>query len=317
MSSKRVLIAGMPSSGKSTFIAAMRHVLLSNETETALVSSRLADDERHLNALQDKWLALETFERTREKSEAWVTLHVRDTLGGTEAELIIPDLRGEMFERPAAFGTCSRAVSEALGDADGVLLFTNAEKPDDALLISDYGDADDDEEGGLKPAGSTGEARIEVSDLPVVTEPEIPPVEGAGEEGASKTGRLRFQADRMPEEAKIVELLQFANRRPRPRRRRRLAIMVSAWDAVIDGGDDRTPAQWMALQRPMLSQFLQHNADAWEVRIYGVSAQGGKLPRDKARLQALETGSERIIMVGHGVPRHDPTAPVAWLISGG
>jgi hypothetical protein len=120
----------------------------------------------------------------------------------------------------------------------------------------------------------------------------------------------------MPEEAKVVELLQFANRRPHPRRCRRLGVIISAWDVVLEGGDTRPPVQWLADQRPMLSQFLQYNADAWDVRVYGVSAQGGALPRDKERLQTLETASERIMMVGDDVPTHDPTAPVAWLISG-
>ena len=310
LTARQIMLAGIPSSGKSTFIAALRHVLLSEETSSKLVMSRLADDERHLNVLQDRWLALKTFERTREASEAWATLHVRARADGAEAELVVPDLRGELFERPAATGRCLRSISDVLGKADGMLLFTNAEKPDDEHLISDYGDADDDGEAG--PV-----ARIEVR-APVPTDvPEAGQSESGGVAKGAGLGRLRFQPDRMPEEAKIVELLQFANRRPQRRRRRRLGVIVSAWDAVIDGGDERTPEQWFAQQRPMLSQFLRHNADAWESRFYGASAQGGQLPRDAERLQALENASERVIMVGPGVPRHDPTAPVAWLMHGG
>lgn len=318
MSVRRILIAGMPSSGKTTYMAAMRHVLLSDETKTALLMSRLADDERHLNLLQDRWLALETFERTREKSEAWVTLHVRDRMTEVEADLEMPDLRGEMFERPAAFGMCHRQVAEALVESDGILLFTNAEKPDDNLLISDFGDLDDNE-----GAPADGKSDPEVSESKKSSEASRNPTDGVDDPDANiarpagTTGRTRFQADRMPEEAKIVELLQFANRSPRTRRRRRLGLIVSAWDVVIDGEDIRDPTQWLAQQRPMLAQFLRYNADAWDVRVYGASAQGGKLPRDEARLKAIETASERIVMIGHDVPRHDPTAPLGWLISGG
>jgi len=304
MTARRILIAGIPSSGKSTFIAAMRHVLISDETETALVMSRLADDERHLNALQDQWLALETFERTRENSEAWTTIHVRARATGEEAELIVPDLRGELFERPAATGRCVRPVADALEGADGILLFTNAEKPDDDHMISDYGD--DDEAFDAAP-----DATIVGGDVDR---------RGGGPDETHKASagiRLRFRPDQMPEEAMIVELLQFANRRPRPRRRRRLALVVSAWDAVIGGGDDRTPTRWFKQQRPMLAQFLRHNSDAWDIRVYGASAQGGPLPEDAARLAALEKASERVIMIGPDVSRHDPTTPVAWLIRGG
>ena len=310
MTARRILVAGIPSSGKSTFIAAMRHVLVSDETETALAMSRLADDERHLNALQDQWLALETFERTRESSEAWTTIHVRTRATGEEAELIIPDLRGELFERPAATGRCVRPVAEALEGADGILLFTNSEKPDDDHTISDYGDDDEVVDDERSPDAAP-DATTVVGDADRG---------GAGPDETQKASagiRLRFRPDRMPEEAMVVELLQFANRRSRPRRRRRLAVVVSAWDAVIGGGDDRTPARWFEQQRPMLAQFLRHNPDAWDVRCYGASAQGGPLPEDAARLAALEKASERVIMIGPDVSRHDPTTPVAWLIRGG
>ncbi|WP_313534372.1 hypothetical protein [Sphingomonas sp.] len=315
MTVRRILVAGIPASGKSTYIAAMRHVLISDETDSALIMGKMAADERHLNALQDRWLALETFVRTRENSEAWATVHVRTRATGDEAELIIPDLRGELFERPAATGKCLRSVADALGDADGILLFTNAEKPHDEHLISDYGDADEEAlVGDRNPEQSvTGpQSYFEASEAPDEAEPER---EVRGPDGTKR--RLRFRPDRMPEEAMIVELLQFANRRPRLRRPRRLAVIVSAWDAVIEGEDERTPEQWFAQERPMLSQFLRYNADAWEIRFYGASAQGGRLPRDAPRLAALENASERVIMIGPDVPRHDPTSPIAWLIDGG
>lgn len=312
MTDRRILVAGIPSSGKSTYIAAMRHVLMSDETESILVMSKMAADERHLNVLQDRWLALKTFERTRENSEAWATFHVRARETDEEVELVIPDLRGELFERPAATGKCLRSVADALDEADGVLLFTNAEKPNDEHLISDYGGVDENVEGGEEPEPHAAAPPIydEPSDASVDSERDQ-----NGEGGAKR--RLRFRPDRMPEEAMIVELLQFANRRPRSRRTRRLAVIVSAWDAVIEGADGRTPEHWFRQERPMLAQFLRYNADAWEVRFYGASAQGGQLPRDASRLAALENASERAIIIGPDVPRHDPTAPIAWLMGHG
>jgi hypothetical protein len=284
------MIAGMPASGKSTFIAALRHVLLSGDTSSALVMARLADDERHLNRLQDRWLASETFERTREASEAWVRFHVTDRKTSATAEIVMPDLRGEVFERPAALGNCARDVFQGLTSSSGLLLFTNANRPDDANLKSDTGDLLDDEP------------------------PEPPePASVSGDPPAPPT----FQADLMPEEAKLVELLQAVNRRPQPKRRRRLGLAVSAWDVVVEGGGDRSPAEWLATSRPMLWQYVQNNPDLWDVRAYGVSAQGGQLPRDRERLQAIENASERIIVIGHGAAPHDPTAPVAWLMASG
>lgn len=287
MSTRQIMVAGMPSSGKSTFIAALRHVLLSNETASALVMTKLADDERHLNRIQDRWLASETFERTREASEAWVRFHVTNPATGVAAEISMPDLRGELFEHPAAIGSCARDVFEGLTAASGLLLFTNANRPDDTNLISDVGDLLDDE-----------------------------PVAVAKPPDASDQRRA-FQADLMPEEAKVVELLQAINRRPRPRQLRRLSLAVSAWDVVAEIDPTKTPDQWLTEARPMLSQFLRYNADLWEMRVYGISAQGGQLPRDRGRLQAIEYASERIMVIGHGAALHDATAPIAWLMDGG
>jgi hypothetical protein len=280
---RRIMVAGMPSSGKSTYIAALRHVLLSDETESALTLARPARDEKHLNALQDRWLASERFERTREASEAWVTFHVRARAGGVEAELMVPDLRGETFERPAASGDLADEVLDALVDCAGLMLFTNADRPDDSNLISDIGEFLDDDDREAQETAS--------------------PVRS-------------FQPDQMPEEPKLVELLQVGNRRPRVRRLRRLALVASAWDVVVEAGSKLTPAEWLERERPMLSQFLANNANLWDVRVYGASAQGGRLPRDRARLQALENASERIIIVGLDAASHDPTAPIAWLLSG-
>lgn len=276
----------MPSSGKSTFIAALRHVLLSSETPSALVMTKLADDERHLNRIQDRWIASETFERTREASEAWVRFHVSNPSTGAAADISMPDLRGELFEHPAAIGNCVRDVFEGLTAASGLLLFTNANKPDDTTLISDVFDLLHDE----APAEATAKPQ--------------------------QNQRRAFQPDLMPEEAKLVELLQAINRRPQKPQLRRLSLVISAWDVVAESDKTKTPERWLAEARPMLSQFLHYNTELWETRIYGVSAQGGQLPRDRDQLQTIEHAAERIMVIGHGADLHDATAPVAWLMEG-
>jgi hypothetical protein len=285
VSEHRIMIVGMPSSGKSTFLAALRHVLLSAETETTLVLARLANDERHLNRLEDSWLACETVERTREASEGWVSLHVQDRTTGHQAELIVPDLRGEVFERPAAGGSLLREVFDSLIQTDGLLIFTNADRPDDLTMMSDVSDLFEDEtdQGG---------------------EPERRPP-------------ASFQPDMIPEEPKLVEMLQTVNRRPYRKRLRRIAVVVSAWDVVSARDPQRLPLEWLTESRPMLNQFLRHNVDAWDAAVYGISAQGGELPRDQVRLQAIEKASERVRVVGNGAALHDVTAPIAWLMKGG
>lgn len=269
---KHQLIVGMPESGKSTFIAAMRHVLLSNTVDTELELTGLADEEKHLNDLERDWLECKEVQRTKPGTEGWVQFRVRDRATGEEAVLSVPDLRGEAFEQPACSGQCQRELYDAVAVSDGILLFTNAEREDDALLISDLGDI----------------------------------LDGDGENADISS----FNPYDLPEEVKIVEFLQMANRRPIQFKRRRVALIVSAWDVVPEGME---PEAWLAEKRPMLAQFLRYNAELWDVRVYGVSAQGGRLPQDRKRLARVRTPAERIRLVGHGANRHDLTSPLRWL----
>ncbi|WP_219097713.1 hypothetical protein [Pseudomonas sp. UMAB-40] len=276
------LIVGMPNSGKSTFIAALRHLFVANEVHTELELTGLADNEAHLNRLEDDWLACKRVSRTKPNTEGWVQFNVRDRQSGVESMLSIPDLRGEAFEQPACSGQCNRELYDALVKTDGILLFTNADREDDMLLISDLMDI----LGPPEPADSSDDS----------------PKADA------------FKPENMPEEVKVVEFLQVANRRPLNPRTRKVAVMISAWDVVSTTG--RTPEDWFLEHRPMLAQFLNSNTVLWDTRIYGISAQGGKLPQMKASLEKVARPSERIMVVGHGAQQHDLSAPLSWLMSG-
>jgi hypothetical protein len=272
-----ILFAGMPSSGKSTYIAALRHLILANDVPCGLELVELSSDNAHVNRLERDWILCQPVERTQTSSEAWVELTVRQVSSGQIRRLTVPDLRGEAFEQPAVVGTCSNEILEVVESADGLILFTNANKPNDTLLISDLADMQFEADGN------------------------------------SPSAPKPFDARQMPEEVKIVEFLQLINRRPRQSKPRKLAIVASAWD-VVDSANSGDPETWLAQNRTMLHQFLTHNPDWWTFRTYGVSAQGGILPDDKVRLAALAKASERIKVVGHGALQHDLAAPLLWLI---
>lgn len=291
---RQLLLAGMPNSGKSTYIIALRYLVTSLESPTALQQTRLSDDEAHFNLLEERWLAGKRVRRTQKPTEAWVTLHLRDSETGVEADLSIPDLKGERFEQPAAAGFCERTLYDALVEADGLMLFTNADTSVDDMMITDVDDVtnalDDAPPAALEPPPLLSPATL--ADAP------------------------RFDPYAMPEQAKIVELLQMMNRRPLLPRLRRLAVIVSGWDAVA-AVEDSTPEAWLRQNRPMLDQFLRFNPEFWTSQIYGVSAQGGALPAEKARLVAIRNPSERTKIVGHGAAAHDLTSPIRWLMAGG
>jgi hypothetical protein len=122
-----------------------------------------------------------------------------------------------------------------------------------------------------------------------------------------------FKSSEIPEEAKLVELLQAMNRHPMKAKARRLAVVISAWDVVrVEESED--PPVWLERHRPMLSQYLLHNSDTWDVRVYGVSAQGGEIPREQADLRKIQTPGERIKILGPDASGHDLTMIVHWLM---
>jgi len=274
----RILVAGMPSSGKSTYIAALRHALVAKDVSCALELVGLSQEEAHLNKLELTWVDGKEMQRTRSANETWVELEIRDRATQESVVLALPDLKGESFEQPATLGLLQEDLQHELSSASSVMLFTSADREDDKLLISDMADI--------------------LGDLPADADIAATP----------------FDAREMPEEVKIVELLQFANRRPQFGRQRKLALIASAWD-VVEGQMQTEPERWLTANRAMLDQFLRYNSHLWDVRVYGISAQGGRLPEDRDRLMKFSKPSERIQVVGYGADRHDISAPLRWLIA--
>jgi len=281
--SASIVFVGMPESGKSSFLAALRHLLVSREIETALELERFAGGEAHANGLSRKWHEIASFERTsmEEEGEVSVIATCRDT--GEALTLSLPDLSGERFEQLAGNRTCPAALHKALLAADGVLLFVNACK--------EFQDASKDDFGRFGPGGASAAK-------------------------ATAAEAREWDPAKMPEQAQLLEILNFLNRYPSVPRRRRLAVIVSAWD-VVDPSH-ALPSSWLEQHRFLLWSFLLNNPDLFDARFYGVSAIGGD-PRDPEAVEELRKvvePSRRIRVVGHGTEPHDLSSPLRWLAEG-
>lgn len=298
----KVIFVGLPESGKTTFIGALSHLLTAARQRTSLRLAGLSENEEHTSTLEERWLRCESVDRTRLKSRDEGSFQVLIGEGGVEAELSLPDLSGEAFRQPAARGQCRPGLFAALVEADGLILFTNANRPEDDRLLFDataqYEELEAAFEAELTAAGEDHSTEPDAS----IEEPD-----GVGGERRGAP----FNPDDMPEEVLLIELLQQINRRPNVERRRRLAVVVSAWDVVTD---EITPLEWGRRARPMLAEFLRHNEALWEVEFWGVSAQGGDLPQDAARLLQFSDPAERIKVIGPSSSPHDLSAPISWLL---
>jgi hypothetical protein len=132
-------------------------------------------------------------------------------------------------------------------------------------------------------------------------------------EDSEVEGQNLWDIDKMSVQAKLVELLQFHVNSPYCENIRRIAVVISAWDLVMNYTE--SPEKWLEKALPFLDQFLKANRERFAFRIYGVSAQGADL-KNACLLLAEINPEERIIIVGDECILHDITVPVKWLMRG-
>lgn len=271
-------IVGLPGSGKTTFLAALWHLIDAGEVSTKLVLDKLVGNNTYLNLIVDAWRRCEEVPRTSMAAEENVAIHVHEP--GTNKKIVLgfPDLSGESFEGQFATRFCKPEYVEGYNGDGGIVLFINADRGSDGMTVLDLG--------------------------PAV----------AGEAAPEESALEEWSAKHVPEQVRLVDLLQFLLVRPFQRRRRRLAVVISAWDVLPKPKPQ--PSEWLAREMPLLYQFLKNNPDSFEMRAYGVSAQGGKVVGG-AKIQLLKLPpSKRIQCVGPNAEAHDITAPLVWLSGG-
>ena len=120
------VVCGLPGSGKTTFLAALWHIVQSGETTTCLTlrSLNYADYE-YVNAIRIRWQQGRRQSRTVGAARTvGIDLAVRD---GNDVQVLFPDHSGETYDSMWVTRTCSTAVADHLRNRHGVLLFLRAE----------------------------------------------------------------------------------------------------------------------------------------------------------------------------------------------
>ncbi len=281
--SKNLIFVGLPRSGKTTYLAALWHVLEEPSSATKLKRKQLGEDRTYLNQIVEAWRACTPVPRTAlQTDDTTVTLHLEGD-GFGEFTLSVPDFSGELFDQQIEHRKISAAHAALFRDANGVLLFVHPDV-EKATQLSDQ----------EQIAASIG---------------------GAIETGSAAQGQaavpVPWKVDLLPTQVKLVELLQFLLELVG--QRLRVAVVVSAWDLVEDIG--QTPREYVSGRMPLLRQFLDANDDVVDNAVFGISAQGGAIPEDKSKL--LELDALKRIRVCHDAENdHDITKPLAWLLGG-
>ena len=290
---KSVLVCGLPGSGKTTYLAALWHLVQSQEVETVLALQSLAFGEyEYVNTIRRRWQRGRKQIRTVGTArEVGLDLESRD---GRTGRLMFLDHSGETFEQLWELRSCSQAVAEQLRKRSGVALFVRSEGIKTPVPLSEM----------LQIEREMREAM---------------PERGAGQAEEAQPEREWSGAD-SPDQVKVVDLLQMLAEEMQAESQERLAIIVSAWDRL---GEYSSAEDFVARRLPLLSQYLQAGDHPFEYRFYGVSAQGceyveedhgGALPEALTALLAIDEPSERIRLMDGTETKCDLTLPVDWLI---
>ncbi len=285
MSARSVVIIGLPESGKTTFLAALWHLITERDVDTLLRFHTLrAGNATHLNEIAARWRDAKVQDRTAVGGNRLVSMNLKDP-SDTPVRVTFPDVPGEGYRRMWEDRDCEPEIAEVL-KTGSVLLFIHADTIRPPMWVVDE------------------VALSEAVGLEVPQGEEVP-----------------WHPRLAPTQVQLVDLLQLLRLPPLDIGPRKLAIMLSAWDKAEGEGLD--PNAYLAAKLPLLAQYLRRGADGWTWRIYGLSAQGGDydpIDPDAARkpeaeaLRQLDRPSTRIRLIGERPETHDLTEPLAWLI---
>ncbi|WP_288443588.1 hypothetical protein [uncultured Serratia sp.] len=278
MQVKKISFLGLPSSGKSTFLAALWHLILTDEVECPLSLNGFTSDYPYLNSIHSHWIDGNPLHRTSMESEQIAELNLIQDSSKEQFTLLIPDLSGEEFELQLSRKKVKTKTFEMINEATGIVLFLSADKKDGDVYFHQVGKSKKIRKGNVE--------------------------------------NISWDYHLIPTQVKIVELLQTLMSFPFVKESYRISFIISAWDVVMER--EITPDTWIKEEYPLLQQFLETNSKFFLAKIYGVSAQGGDLndPKKKLDLTSMYTASERIICHDGNNLTHDITKPLIWIING-
>lgn len=284
--SANLVFVGLPGSGKTTFLAALWHVLDDRSSETSLTLKGWSVDRTYLNQITADWQACSQVQRTKLEPEELVVLSLA-TAAGTTFDLTVPDLSGEAFEQQLLNRKIAVSHHESIQRATGLVLFVHPRVKEGTQLTY------------------SRQLNAVLDGAPAAT---------AAAEGNTASNAIEaWSIEKLPTQVKLVELLQVALESAT--RKLRVAVVVSAWD-LVEKTFAAAPHDYLTREMPLLRQFLESNEDLLDHTVFGVSAQGGDITVDeqKKKLLDLDDALKRIKVLQRAKSSQDITQPIAWLL---
>jgi len=272
---QRVLVLGLPETGKSSFIQALDEVLKHPSTPNALQVDGLAHDRSYIQGGKPNFLAGKKLIRNdRQEATNSAELWFKHPATGRRGRIYLPDEKGEVFRDQWVNRQWERAYRDSLGEIAGALVFVRADEK------------------------SRNDERLGISaKLALESKKEVP-----------------FEMKGASAQVQLVDVLQFITEHSQAPKPLRLAVLISAWDTLGGDGDLRpkNPHEFLQREWALLAQYLRTNSESFAPKVYGVSAYGGK-PGELGAL-AETPPHQRTRLVEGAEVSSDLTRPLLWLL---
>ena len=259
---KKIFIIGEPAAGKSTFLAALWHSVTQGIKDTEYQLDHMGMNVSYLYGLEGKWINGEKLDRTKitqEISEQTVFLKNENE----KLEIEFPDLSGETFQNIYDYRNLSPDLYEKINRADAILYIINVDNIHTFEYIAD-----------IKKWIRKSSSNKEQNEEPKIQE------------------RKPSQDD--PTAIQVLDLLQIISKIKR--KKIKLGIVFSAWDLVEDM-KNVNPRSYLKDNLFILWQYLEANKNLFDTKIWGVSAQGGKIEELEEKGLLSKEAIERIIVI--------------------
>lgn len=277
MEEKKILIAGLPDAGKSSYIGALNGVM-SQEGNLDLSPSKEKPSEwTYLNSLTEKWLDCQIVEHSSDGETKYINWPLKNK-EGQEIVITIPDMKGETY-----YDIINKEFEPKLAEfckgATGILFFVNNMNrlilKEHAMKLIKEEDGEDKEE--KSPATTKAEA-----------------------------DKLKLNVANMPDVTKNLLVIRYLRELMG---NVRVVVAVSAWD---EKNNYPKVEDYFKKVCPAIYNYVRNNFDFH--MFCGVSAQGAKYGQNGLNLNTLtEIGKRAYVFTTE--KKYDLSLPLGFLIS--
>lgn len=246
-------MAGMPGSGKTTYLASL-WTLLSEGCVSTMYKKEVGvmpEDCATLNQIAQEILSYKDIERTKIGEKVKLSIPLKDE-NGADVFLRIPDLAGEVFRNLVEDRQLPKETVSRLREADCILFFTYYKN-------------------------MSYEKRIVDGSYDTVNREYTNDENKDKQTSAGLDNQINKKRD--ANESEVVELLlSLLELLKKSKKSVNIRFIMSAWDMVEkEYGNEILPEEFAKKKFPLLYQCIYSNRDRMNFEFWGVSAIGGNL----------------------------------------